>query len=41
VEEPELLTDAGVKDALAPVGKPLTARLIVPGDPLSAATVTL
>jgi hypothetical protein len=30
VELPERVTEAGLKDALAPVGKPVAARLIVP-----------
>ena len=40
VEEPELLTELGLSEALAPLGTPLTVKLMVPGVPLSAATVT-
>ena len=41
VELPEVETDAGLKLAVAPVGKPLTLRLAVPVKPFSAPTVVV
>ena len=41
VEEPEPLTEAGLKLAIAPLGKPLTLKLTVPVNPLSGFTLTV
>lgn len=41
VEEPEVVTDAGLKLAVAPVGSPLTLRFTVPVNPLVGVTVTV
>ena len=41
VEEPELITDEGLKLAVAPDGRPLTLKLVVPVNPFSAVTVTV
>jgi hypothetical protein len=41
VEEPELVTDAGLNEAVAPVGNPLELRFTVPVNPFNAAIVTV
>jgi CBS-domain-containing membrane protein len=41
VELPEVETDAGLKLAVAPLGKPLTLRFTVPVKPLSAPMVVV
>jgi hypothetical protein len=41
VEEPEPVTEAGLKIALAPAGTPLAVRLTVPLNPLTAPTVAV
>src|SRR5579859_4361417 len=41
VEVPALFTEVGENDAVAPLGKPLTAKLIVPGLPPKAVAVTV
>jgi len=41
VEFPEVLTDVGANVAVAPVGKPVAARLTVPAKPFSAPIVTV
>src|SRR6476659_7121377 len=41
VEEPEPVTEVGLKLALAPLGRPLTLKLTVPVNPPSAATVAV
>ena len=38
VDEPELVTDAGRKDGVAPGGKPLTEKLTVSAKPFNALT---
>jgi hypothetical protein len=39
-DEPEPVTDAGLKIAVAPEGNPLTARLIAPVNPFNALVLT-
>lgn len=41
VEEPEVVTEAGLKLALAPVGRPLTLNATEPVNPPDAATVAV
>ena len=41
VEEPEVVTDVGLKLALAPAGNPEALKLTVPVNPFNAATVTV
>lgn len=41
VELPEVVTDAGANEAVAPVGKPVAARFTAPVKPLSGAIVTV
>jgi len=41
VEDPEPLTDAGLKLAVAPAGKPLAAKVTLPLKPFSAVIVAL
>lgn|SRR6266852_1305135 len=41
VEDPEPLTEAGVKLAVAPAGNPLTLRFTAPLKPLSVPTLTV
>ena len=41
VEVPEVLTEAGENDALAPAGRPLAAKLTDDEKPLSAPMVTV
>jgi hypothetical protein len=41
VEEPEVVTDVGLKVAVAPVGNPPTLSPTVPPNPFSAPTVTV
>ena len=41
VEEPDVVTDAGLKLAVAPVGSPLTLRFTVPVNPSVGVTVTV
>src|SRR5438477_284237 len=41
VDEPEPLSDVGLKLAVAPAGNPLTLRLTVPANPLSEPTVAV
>ena len=40
VEEPEPMTDAGLKLALAPLGKPVALKLTVPLNPIEGVIVT-
>ena len=41
VEEPEPLTEVGLKLALTPVGKPLTLKETTPVNPLDGVTVVV
>ena len=41
VEDPDPLTEAGLKLADAPLGKPLTPRLTEPVNPLSEPTLAV
>ena len=41
VEEPEPMTDVGLKLALAPVGKPVALKVTFPLKPREEVTVTL
>ena len=41
VEEPEAVTDGGLKLALAPEGKPLALKVTVPVNPFNAVTVAV
>ena len=41
VELPEVDTEVGAKVAVAPVGRPVAAKLTVPVKPLSAPTFTV
>ena len=41
VEEPELVTDIGLKLALAPEGRPFALSVTVPAKPFSAVTVAV
>jgi hypothetical protein len=41
VEEPEVVTDGGLKLAVAPEGNPLALKVTVPVKPCSAATVAV
>jgi hypothetical protein len=41
VEAPALVTAAGLNEAVAPPGNPLTARFTVPVNPFSAAMLTV
>ena len=41
VEDPEPLTDVGLKLAVAPAGKPLAAKVTLPLKPFSAVIVAL
>jgi hypothetical protein len=41
VEEPDVVTDVGLKLALAPAGNPLALRLTVPVKPLDGVTVAV
>ena len=41
VEEPDAVTDVGLKLALAPLGNPLTLNVTVPVKPLDGVTVTV
>ena len=41
VEDPEPLIEAGLKLDVAPLGNPLTLRLTVPVNPLSALTLAV
>ncbi len=41
VEEPEPVTDGGLKEAVAPVGNPLAVKVTVPVKPLSAVIVAV
>ena len=41
VDVPELFTEVGENEAVTPLGRPLTAKLIVPGDPPNAVAVTV
>jgi hypothetical protein len=40
VDEPEVVTDAGLKDAVAPLGSPLRLKDTAPVKPLVGVTVT-
>jgi hypothetical protein len=41
VDEPEPVTDGGVKPALPPVGSPVTVNPVVPAKPFCAVMVTV
>jgi hypothetical protein len=41
VEEPEVITEAGLKLAVAPAGSPLALKLTVPVNPFTALTVAV
>ena len=41
VEEPEVVTDAGLKVAVAPAGRPLELKVTVPLNAPTAATVAV
>ena len=41
VEEPEVVTDVGLKLAVAPVGKPLALKVTVPLNPFNAVIVAV
>jgi len=41
VDDPEGVTDGGLKDAVAPDGSPLTLNATVPANPPADDTVTL
>jgi hypothetical protein len=41
VEEPDVVTDVGLKPALAPAGNPLALRLTVPVKPPDGVTVAV
>jgi hypothetical protein len=41
VEDPEPETEVGVKVAVAPEGKPLTAKVTFPVNPLKGVTFTV
>jgi hypothetical protein len=41
VEEPDLLIEAGLKEAVAPVGSPLALNATVPENPLDGVTLTV
>ena len=41
VEEPGVLTDAGLKCAVAPIGSPLTLNVTVPVNPPNGVVVTV
>ena len=41
VEEPEPVTEVGLKVALAPLGRPLTLKLTAPVNPPTAVTVAV
>ncbi len=41
VEEPDVVTEAGLKVAVAPVGNPLTPKFTVPVNPPVGLTVTV
>jgi hypothetical protein len=41
VEEPDVVTDVGLKPALAPDGNPFAVRLTVPVKPPDGVTVTV
>ena len=41
VEEPDLLIEAGLKEAVAPVGSPLTLNATVPANPPDGVTLTV
>ncbi len=41
VEEPDAVTDAGLKLAVAPAGRPLALNVTVPLNPPTAATVAV
>ena len=41
VEEPEVVTDEGLKLAAAPAGNPAALKLTVPVNPFNGATVTV
>jgi hypothetical protein len=41
VEDPELLTELGLNEALAPLGTPLMVRLMVPGAPWTMPMLTV
>ena len=41
VDDPDVFTEAGLKDAEAPPGNPLTLKLTVPVNPPDGVTVTV
>ena len=41
VEEPERITEVGLKLAPAPVGRPLALKVTVPANPFRAVTVAV
>ena len=41
VDEPDVVTDVGVKLAVAPAGSPLTPKVTVPVNPPDGVTVTV
>jgi hypothetical protein len=41
VEEPEVVTEVGLKVAVAPAGSPLALKVTVPVNPFSALTVAV
>jgi len=41
VDEPDPVTAVGLNDAVAPAGRPLTLRPIVPVNPVPAVTVAV
>src|SRR5260370_36918462 len=41
VEEPDVVTAAGLKEAVAPVGNPLAVKVTVPANPFSAVCVAV
>ena len=38
---PDVLTDAGLKDAVAPAGRPVTPKVTVPVKPVPGVTVAV
>ena len=41
VEEPDVLIEAGVNVAVAPLGSPLTLKATIPENPFTGVTVTV